>query len=176
MCRDIGTSRCWSRVGDVEGPSGCQSCCCGGANPRRSGRPIRPFEVVGYPLGGPIPNLEGDTAFEAQSRRPCTSPTVIPAEVVELAVNLRSELSAQAASTPAPTPCAGTSNSATRSPFRPRRSAAVSSIWVSWSPTRRNGRSRPMSGSRPICLMRCGSPTSPTGASPQVPTPRSSPG
>ena len=39
--------------------------------------------------------LEGDTAFEAQSRRPCTSPTVIPAEVVELAVNLRSELSAQ---------------------------------------------------------------------------------
>ena len=55
MCRDIGTSRCWSRVGDVEGPSGCQCCCCGGANPRRSGRPVRPFEVVGYPLGGPIP-------------------------------------------------------------------------------------------------------------------------
>ena len=39
--------------------------------------------------------LEGDTAFEAQSRRPRTSPTVIPAEVAELAVNLRSELSAQ---------------------------------------------------------------------------------
>ena len=39
--------------------------------------------------------LEGDTAFEARSRRPRTSPTVIPAEVVELAVNLRSELSAQ---------------------------------------------------------------------------------
>ncbi len=39
--------------------------------------------------------LEGDTAFESQSRRPRTSPTVIPAEVVELAVNLRSELSAQ---------------------------------------------------------------------------------
>ena len=38
---------------------------------------------------------EGDTAFEARSRRPCTSPTVIPAEVVELAVNLRSELSAR---------------------------------------------------------------------------------
>ena len=55
MCQDIGTSRCWSRVGDVEGPSGCQSCCCGGANPRRSGRPVRPVEVVGYPLGGPIP-------------------------------------------------------------------------------------------------------------------------
>ena len=55
MCQDIGTSRCWSRVGDVEGPSGCQCCCCGGANPRRSGRPVRPVEVVGYPLGGPIP-------------------------------------------------------------------------------------------------------------------------
>ena len=39
--------------------------------------------------------LEGDTAFEAQSRRPRTSPTVIPAEVAELAVNLRSELSSQ---------------------------------------------------------------------------------
>ena len=39
--------------------------------------------------------LEGDTAFEAQSRRPRTSPTVIPDEVAELAVNLRSELSAQ---------------------------------------------------------------------------------
>ena len=38
---------------------------------------------------------QGDTAFEARSRRPRTSPTVIPAEVVELAVNLRSELSAQ---------------------------------------------------------------------------------
>ena len=39
--------------------------------------------------------LEGDTAFEARSRRPRTSPTVIPAEVVELVVNLRAELSAQ---------------------------------------------------------------------------------
>ena len=39
--------------------------------------------------------LEGDTTFEARSRRPRKSPTVIPAEVVELAVNLRSELSAQ---------------------------------------------------------------------------------
>ena len=39
--------------------------------------------------------VEGESAFEAQSRRPRTSPTVIPAEVVELVVNLRSELSAQ---------------------------------------------------------------------------------
>ena len=39
--------------------------------------------------------LEGDTAFQPRSRRPRTSPTVIPAEVVELVVNLRSELSAQ---------------------------------------------------------------------------------
>ncbi len=39
--------------------------------------------------------LEGDTAFEARSRRPRTSPTVIPDEVVELVVNLRAELSAQ---------------------------------------------------------------------------------
>ena len=39
--------------------------------------------------------LEGDTAFEARSRRPRTSPTVIPAEVVELAVNLRAELESQ---------------------------------------------------------------------------------
>ena len=72
-----------------------------------------------------------DTAFE--SRRPRTSPTVIPAETVELVVNLRAELSAQG-STPAPTRSPGTSNSATRSPCRHRRSGAVSSIWVSWSP------------------------------------------
>ena len=39
--------------------------------------------------------LEGDTAFQPRSRRPRTSPTVIPAEVVELAVNLRSELSSR---------------------------------------------------------------------------------
>ena len=39
--------------------------------------------------------VEGDTAFETRSRRPRTSPTVIPAETVELVVNLRSELSAQ---------------------------------------------------------------------------------
>ena len=38
---------------------------------------------------------EGDTAFEARSRRPRTTPAAIPAETVELVVNLRSELSAQ---------------------------------------------------------------------------------
>ncbi len=38
---------------------------------------------------------EGDTAFAARSRRPCTSPAAISDEVVELAVNLRSELSAE---------------------------------------------------------------------------------
>ena len=38
---------------------------------------------------------EGDTAFEARSRRPRTAPAAIPDETVELVVNLRSELSAQ---------------------------------------------------------------------------------
>ena len=38
---------------------------------------------------------EGDTAFEPRSRRPRTTPAKVPAEVVELVVNLRSELSAQ---------------------------------------------------------------------------------
>ena len=38
---------------------------------------------------------EGDTAFEARSRRPRTAPAAIPAEVVELVVNLRTELSVQ---------------------------------------------------------------------------------
>ena len=35
---------------------------------------------------------EGDAAFEPRSRRPRTSPTAIPAEAVELIVNLRTEL------------------------------------------------------------------------------------
>ena len=39
--------------------------------------------------------LEGDTAFEARSRRPRTFPTQVCDSVVELVVNLRSELSAQ---------------------------------------------------------------------------------
>ena len=38
---------------------------------------------------------EGDTTFEPRSRRPRTTPAKVPAEVVELVVNLRSELSAQ---------------------------------------------------------------------------------
>ena len=38
---------------------------------------------------------EGDTAFEARSRRPRTAPAAICDETVELVVNLRSELSAQ---------------------------------------------------------------------------------
>ena len=38
---------------------------------------------------------EGDTAFEARSRRPRTAPAAIPDETVELVVNLRAELSAQ---------------------------------------------------------------------------------
>ena len=38
---------------------------------------------------------EGDAAFEPRSRRPRTSPSAIPDSVVELAVNLRSELAAQ---------------------------------------------------------------------------------
>ena len=38
---------------------------------------------------------EGDTAFQARSRRPRTAPAAIPDETVELVVNLRAELSAQ---------------------------------------------------------------------------------
>ena len=38
---------------------------------------------------------EGDTAFEARSRRPRTAPAAIPDETVELVVNLRAGLSAQ---------------------------------------------------------------------------------
>ena len=38
---------------------------------------------------------EGDAAFEARSRRPNTSATRTPDEVVELVVNLRSELSSR---------------------------------------------------------------------------------
>ena len=39
---------------------------------------------------------EGDAAFEARSRRPRTTPAAIPAEVVELVVNLRAELESKA--------------------------------------------------------------------------------
>ena len=39
--------------------------------------------------------LEGDTAFEARSRRPRTSPTQVCDPVVELVVNLRAELESQ---------------------------------------------------------------------------------
>ena len=39
--------------------------------------------------------LEGDTAFEARSRRPGSSPSKVCDETVELVVNLRSELSSQ---------------------------------------------------------------------------------
>ena len=38
---------------------------------------------------------EGDTAFQARSRRPGSSPSKVCDEIVELVVNLRSELSAQ---------------------------------------------------------------------------------
>ena len=37
---------------------------------------------------------EGDTAFQARSRRPGSSPSKVCDETVELVVNLRSELSA----------------------------------------------------------------------------------
>ena len=119
---------------------------------------------------------EGDAAFQARSRRPGSSPSKVCDETVEMVVNLRSELSAQGLDAGPLHRLPGTSNSATRSPFRHRRSGAASSIWVSWSPTPKNARSRPMSGSKPIYPTRCGSQTSPTGASPQVPTPRSLPG
>ena len=119
--------------------------------------------------------LEGDTAFEARSRRPRTSPTVIPAEVVELVVNLRAELSAQGLDAGPHTVCWHLQQRHQITVSPPRYGAALL-IWVSWSPTPRNARSRPTSGSPPICPTRCGSQTSPTGASPQVPTPRSSPG
>ena len=39
--------------------------------------------------------LEGDSAFEARSRRPRTFPTQVCDSVVELAVNLRAELESQ---------------------------------------------------------------------------------
>jgi len=35
---------------------------------------------------------EGEAAFEPRSRRPMTSPTAIPADVVELIVRLRNQL------------------------------------------------------------------------------------
>ena len=54
MSREIGTSRRRSRVGDVEGPPGYHRCRRRGANPRRSGRLLRPFEVVGHPPGSPL--------------------------------------------------------------------------------------------------------------------------
>ena len=39
--------------------------------------------------------VEGPAAFEPRSRRPRTTPTKVPAETVDLAVNLRAELAAQ---------------------------------------------------------------------------------
>ena len=78
---------------------------------------------------------EGDAAFQARSRRPGSSPSKVCDETVEMVVNLRSELSAQGLDAGPPHHLPGTSNSATRSPCRPRRYGAASSIWVSWSPT-----------------------------------------
>ena len=114
----------------------------------------------------PVGVLEGDAAFEARSRlAPHLSHHKVCDETVELAVNLRAELVRLKDLMLALTPLPGTCSSVTRSPCRHRRYGAASSIWAWWSPTRRNARSRPMSGSKQICPTRCGSRTSPTGAS-----------
>ena len=94
--------------------------------------------------------LEGDAAFEARSRRPRTSPTVIPAEMVELAVNLRSELSAQGLDAGPHTVCWH---------LQQRYQIAVSPSmircrFVDLGLVKPNPKQRPrppMSGSRPIC-------------------------
>jgi len=69
---------------------------------------------------------EGETAFEPRSRRPKTSPGALSAEVGDLIVRVRKELTETPAWTPAPRPSPGTSSTTTdtRSPDRP--SAATS--------------------------------------------------
>ena len=81
-------------------------------------------------------DTDGDAAFQPRSRRPRQHPDRHPGGAVELILQLRTELTA-AAWTPARTPSAGTSNTATTSRCHGRRSTG------SWSAPAPSPPSRP---------------------------------
>ncbi len=119
---------------------------------------------------------EGETAFEARSRRPQHSPTATAQPTVELIVQLRKTLTeaghdagpatlAWHLQTPPPADGVGSDSGTGADPARLDHPGAEET-------TRR----LPTSASKPPCPTRPGSPTSPTTASPTAPTWRSSPG
>ena len=80
---------------DVEGASRSHCPVRRAPDPDRGGRPVRCAPGLGLQAQGPRYQAEGEAAFEPRSRRPKTSPTAIPADVVELIVRLRKQLAEQ---------------------------------------------------------------------------------
>lgn len=118
---------------------------------------------------------QGETAFEPRSRRPTTSPTAIDAEIVDLIIRLRKQLSGQGLD-------AGPDTIAWH--LQQHHQVIVSRATISRylnraglvTPSRANDHDSPTSVSKPSSRTRPGRPTSPTTASPTAPTPRFSPG
>ena len=118
------------------------------------------------PAGGPVP-FRGEAAFEPRFRRPRSSPTAIPAHVVDAVLAERDRLTRSGHDAGPQTITWHLAGA------RDRGLAGVGGPDLSWhgrwSRSRRRDPGAPTSGSRPINPTRPGSPTSPTSPSVRAP-------